>query len=95
MTQQNRLFCFGLGYSCKALASALAGQGFAVAGTTRSEEKRQNLTAHGIDAYLFTGNAPLADAIKALSGITHLVISIPPSEAGDVVLNLHGDDVRA
>src|SRR5262245_29349724 len=34
-----KLFCFGLGYSALALAEALLAEGWAVAGTVRSQEK--------------------------------------------------------
>ena len=36
-SDDQKLFCFGLGYSAKALAAVLCEQGWQVAGTTRSE----------------------------------------------------------
>ncbi len=88
-----KFFCFGLGYSALALAEMLAGEGWAIAGTCRSPEKRDALTAKGWDISLFDGVAPMDRA--ALSGVTHLLSSIPPGEAGDSVLALHEEDIAA
>lgn len=88
-----RLFCFGLGYSALALAARLQGEGWSVAGTCRSESKRDELAARGIAAHLFDRARPLADPAAALSGVTHLLISVPPDEAGDPVLDAHRRDL--
>ncbi len=90
-----RLFCFGLGYVARALAGALGPQGWAVAGTCRSEDKRRALEAGGIEAFLFDGEAPLADARAALAGTTQLVVSLPPGAGGDAALAHHARDVAA
>jgi nucleoside-diphosphate-sugar epimerase len=81
-----RLFCFGLGYSAEVLARRLAGQGWRIAGTCRSEERRAELAAAEIGAWLFDRARPLADA--ALDGTTHLLSSVPPDDHGDPVLDL-------
>ncbi len=80
-----RLFCFGLGFSARALADRLLGAGWSVAGTTRSAEKVAELRAAGIDAWLFDREHPLDPA--ALSGTTHLLVSIAPDDQGDPVLD--------
>jgi nucleoside-diphosphate-sugar epimerase len=90
-----RLFCFGLGYSALALARDLMKEGWSVAGTTRSEEKRSALEAEGIEAHLFSREQPLADARTALLDVTHVVTSIAPDESGDPVLGCHEKDLRA
>ena len=85
------LFCFGLGYSAGFLARDLAGEGWRVAGTSRSG-------AAGADRFplhRFARSAPLADAAAALAGTTHLLISVPPDEAGDPVLAEHAGDIAA
>ncbi|ABS61825.1 NAD-dependent epimerase/dehydratase [Parvibaculum lavamentivorans DS-1] len=89
-----RLFCFGMGFSARVFASRLAGRGFAVAGTCRSEEKAARLREAGIEAFLFDSGLPLRDAEQALDGTTHLLISTPPAEAGDPVLAAHRDALR-
>jgi len=87
-----RLFCFGLGYVAKALARELQAEGWTVAGTTRSAEKKGALEAEGIEVHLFERDRPL-DAAAALAGTTHVVTSIAPDEAGDPVLARHADDL--
>lgn len=84
-----RLFCFGLGYSARALARELLAEGWQVAGTTRSEQKRAALAAEGFEMQLFDRHQPLADANTALADTTHLLISIGPDEQGDPVLDHH------
>lgn len=86
-----RLFCFGLGFSAQALAARLKSQGFAIAGTCRSEAKAEELRSEGIEAHLFAGNKPLDPS--ALTGTTHLLLSVPPDESGDPVFFRHGNDI--
>lgn len=90
-----RLFCFGLGYSALALGQAVRAEGWRVAGTCRSEDKRRRLAELGIEAYLFDRKRPLADPGRALAGTTHLLSSVPPDEAGDPVLDRHLPDITA
>jgi nucleoside-diphosphate-sugar epimerase len=84
-----RLFCFGLGYSAVALGRALMAEGWRVAGTTRSEERRAGLAGARFEVHLFARERPLDPAV--LAGTTHLLASIPPDEAGDPVLAHHRD----
>ena len=67
----NNLFCFGFGYSAAHLAAALPAD-WQVAGTVRHEDGRANTHIFG-------------EAID-FSSITHLLVSIPPEEAGDPAL---------
>jgi nucleoside-diphosphate-sugar epimerase len=80
-----RLFCFGFGYSARALARALAAEGWAVAGTYRGDESRDELIAAGFDDL-----CPFEDAGAALAGATHILSSVPPGAEGDPVLARHG-----
>jgi len=88
-----RLFCFGLGYSARALPAALLAEGWSVAGTCRTEEERAALAAQGFDVFLFDRGRPLADTAGALQGATHLLSSVPPDETGDPVIYHHGPDI--
>jgi nucleoside-diphosphate-sugar epimerase len=90
-----RLFCFGLGYSAQALARRLRARGWAVAGTTRSEAAAAPLRAEGYEAFVFERARPLAEPAAALAGTSHLLVSVPPDEAGDPVAELHGPDIAA
>jgi hypothetical protein len=86
-----RLFCFGLGYSASVLAHGLAAEGWSVAGTTRDTASK----AGDIDRFRFDRAHPLAAARDALAGVTHVLISVPPDEAGCPVFDCHGSDLAA
>lgn len=86
-----RLFCFGFGYSARHLAERLARLGWAVAGTAKAPVP----DAAGTPIYPFARGRPLADPAGALAGTTHLLVSVPPDEAGDPVLAEHAGDVLA
>lgn len=92
---ERRLFCFGLGFSAEALVRRLPSGRWRIAGTCRSDGKREALTADGIEAYVFDRDRPLEDAADALAGTTHLLISAPPDREGDAVLRQHRHDIAA
>jgi nucleoside-diphosphate-sugar epimerase len=89
----SHLFCFGFGYSALALARRLITLGWVVTGTCRSAEKATALREAGFSATLFDREQPV-DA-RALDGVTHLLVSVPPDAAGDPVLTRHGNDIAA
>jgi nucleoside-diphosphate-sugar epimerase len=89
------LFCFGFGYSARALARRLMDEGWIISGTCRSEEKRAALAARGIRAFLFDRDRPLLDAPAAFDGVTDILTSIPPDATGDPVLDQHGEVIAA
>jgi nucleoside-diphosphate-sugar epimerase len=95
MTAAPHLFCFGLGYSAGFLARRLLAKGWRVSGTCRGAEKQARLRAEGVAAHLFDRARPLADAGAALAGITHLLSSVPPDEAGDPVLDQQRAEIDA
>ena len=90
-----RLFVFGLGYSARVFADRLRARGWAVAGTTRSEAAAAALRADGFEVAVFDRERPLADPAAALAGTTHLLVSLPPDEAGDPAAEVHGRDIAA
>ncbi|WP_417319888.1 SDR family oxidoreductase [Emcibacter sp.] len=92
---QKKLFCFGLGYTARALISHVAGEDdWTIAGTCRSPDKRDKFARQGIECHLFDGSIPLRNIVDALSGVTHMLISTPPGESrGDPVLACHGNDL--
>ncbi len=89
----NHLFCFGFGFSASTLAARLAPKGWKITGTSRSEAGAGAIRAKGFDAHVFDGSKSLP--LGALDGVTHLVISAPPSDAGDPVLRVMGDEIAA
>ncbi|MGB0577732.1 MAG: SDR family oxidoreductase [Alphaproteobacteria bacterium] len=90
----SHLFCFGFGFTARRLANKLRADGWTVSATARSEDKCVALKAEGIDCQLFDGTVTLAD-LNALERTSHILLSAPPGEEGDPVLNLHRDDLAA
>ncbi|MFC5360247.1 SDR family oxidoreductase [Azospirillum himalayense] len=88
-----RLFVFGLGFTARVFADRLKAEGWRIAATCRGEDKRAALEAQGIEAFLFDRGRPLEDARAALAGTTHLLVSVPPDERGDPVLDQHAMDL--
>jgi nucleoside-diphosphate-sugar epimerase len=82
------LFCFGFGYTARALARRLAAESWTIGGTYRTADKASEV---GIAVEVFDRDHPLSP--KALAGITHLLVSVPPDAAGDPVLAVHGEDI--
>lgn len=87
----NQLFCFGLGFSARALARALPANGWQIKGTHRPSDHRAEPGKY--ETLPFQRGAPLHDT--ALAGTTHLLSSIPPDETGDPVLDMHRRDIAA
>ncbi len=87
------MLVFGFGYSARALAERVAAQGWRLRATTRTPEKADALRGEGIDAHVFDGESPLADAGAALDGVTHILASVPPDADGDPVLRHHAGDI--
>ncbi len=85
------LLSFGHGYSARALTRLLLPEGWAVIGTTRSEEKAETLRGEGVDPLVWPG----ADMTDALARATHLLISAGPDEHGDPVLAQMADKIVA
>lgn len=91
---QKKLFCFGYGYTANYLGHALSEQGdWAIGGTTRESERRDEMRARGINAHLFDYHVPLPDPKLVLDGVTHLLISTPPDDDGDPAFLAHGHDI--
>ena len=89
----SNLFCFGLGYTARALAARLMGRGWRVAGTARSEKNLQSIRDFGGDAMLFDGSSPGPAIAGQLRQSTHVLVSIPPGEEGDAALRHHAGDL--
>jgi len=89
------LFCFGLGYSAGFLARALRADGWRIIGTSRDAESATRLRTEGFEAHRFERGHPLEEARALLGSATHVLSSVPPDEAGDPVLDMHGADLAA
>lgn len=83
-----KLFCFGYGFSARTLAPLLTARGATIVATQRQADA----LPHGVTAIPFDGSAPLPDG--ALDGVTHVVSSVPPDDAGDPVLRHVSGQIR-
>ena len=89
-----KLFCFGYGYTCDYLGHTLQEMGgWQISGTTRDLEKKEELRARGIKAHIFDYEHPLGDPNAILDGVTHILISTPPSDEGDPTYLMHAEDI--
>lgn len=86
------LFIFGLGYSAHQIAARLSAQGWHIAGTSRTSEGCQQLEENGWQAFVFDGERGNASVAEALKTASHILLSIPPGQAGDPAY-LHFSDV--
>ena len=85
-----RLVIVGFGYSARAIAQAL-GPLEHLSVTARSVEKVAALQAEGFDAVRFDGKEVEPAFEQALLGATHLLMSAPPDEEGDPLINAAED----
>jgi len=90
-----RLFAFGLGYSARALARRLMADGWAIAGTCRSEDTAASLGDEGIEAVVFDPASGTIPPATILDGATHVLSSISPDADGDPALVHFGDALAA
>lgn len=86
---KSNLFCFGLGFTARALAKKIIAQEWGVSGTCRSIEKKDS----DFTVFPFDGTNTTNEIDEALSKATHLLVSIPPQLSGDVVLQLFGSKI--
>jgi nucleoside-diphosphate-sugar epimerase len=92
------VFFFGMGFSSLATARAIhdiVAADVPVAGTTRTDDGIEALADSPYRMHLFDGTSPGTTRGADLHKATHVVLSIPPSEAGDPALNLHRGDLDA
>ncbi|PPR14817.1 MAG: hypothetical protein CFH42_00579 [Alphaproteobacteria bacterium MarineAlpha12_Bin1] len=90
MPNPQTLFCFGFGYTAKALSNTILSKGWSVRGTTRHKIDQDVSNAK---MFFFDRDKPLTNPDKALKGITHLLVSIPPDSIGDPVIDHHKIDL--
>lgn len=88
-----RLFVFGLGYAALRFAQRLLGEGWEIAGTTRSPARAAELRATGVEAFAFDRAGNDAGIADALTSASHLLISVPPDERGDPTLDKFAADI--
>ncbi len=85
------LLSFGHGFSARALSRLLIPEGWRVIGTVRSEERRAEIEAEGIEGVIWPG----ADMAPFLDEATHILTSVAPDDGGDPVLREWRDAIAA
>lgn len=90
-----KLFCFGYGYVADHLAKTLKASDpeWSITGTTTERDKLLALRETDMTAYLFSDKTPFNDPIFAMGGATHILISTPPNDDGDIVFKTHARDI--
>jgi nucleoside-diphosphate-sugar epimerase len=87
------LLCFGLGYSAEHFVAAY-GDGFErIFGTVRGVERAAVLNTHlsgRLKAIIFDGTSATPELEAAIGKADRLLVSVPPHEAGDLVLAAFG-----
>lgn len=92
------VFFFGMGYSALATARAIhrnVDPDIPISGTTRSLDNVETFADAAYRLHVFDGVTPGETLGEDLRRATHVIVSIPPGEAGDPVLNLHRDTLDA
>jgi nucleoside-diphosphate-sugar epimerase len=93
-----KLFIFGAGYSSLTFVDHIKGEGHTISGTTRDEDKIEELRQAGIRPFLFDGEHGNDEIEHELGQTTHLLISIAPprdakGDAVDPVLQVFGKTI--
>jgi nucleoside-diphosphate-sugar epimerase len=88
-----RLFILGLGYSARHFVRNHGGSFSHLAGTVRDPAQRGALA--GIEVYAFSGGRPSREMVEQIRDSDMLLVSIPPSSAGDPAIAAIGDALAA
>ena len=90
-----KLLCFGLGFSARASVERLRTRLERVWGTTRQDAAPRRPAPSGVTMIAFGGATRSRAAAEALAEADYVLVSIPPGDDGDPVLNHFRDDLAA
>jgi nucleoside-diphosphate-sugar epimerase len=88
------LICFGLGYSADHYVAAFGQKFDRISGTVRDAERAATLNAdrtQRLTAIVFDGKVATAELRAAIGAADHALVSVPPDENGDPVLDACSD----
>ena len=85
MAEHKHMLFLGYGFCAETLVPHLQARGFALSATCRDGQKARHLKEQGMTPLLLA-NAPVDAA--ALAGVTHVLVSAPPTLAGEQLLPL-------
>ena len=84
----NHLLCFGFGFSARALAARLDRREWKISATSRDAAGIAAIEAQGFQGL------PFDKTLRIAADVTHLLISAPPGEQGDPVLQLFEEQLQ-
>ena len=84
----NHLLCFGFGFSAHTFVARLDKRAWKISATSRDAEGIAEIDAQGFRGLLFD------KALQIAPDVTHLLISAPPGEHGDPVLQLFEEQLQ-
>src|SRR5436190_9225801 len=84
----NHLLCFGFGFSARTLTARLDRRLWKVSATSRNAKGIAEIETQGFHGLLFDSTLQIAP------DVTHLLISAPPGENGDPVLQLFEEQLQ-
>ena len=93
------LVCVGLGYCARHYVAEFGGRFDRIIGTTRSAENAAALAARpfskrSVEMLVFDGKSASPDVASAIRTADALLISSAPTETGDPLLSVLGDELR-
>ncbi len=88
------LIIFGFGYTAQVCATLLVKSGDDLTVTVQTIKKRDALEEGGIKAHCFNSTSFELELCKKIIHATHVIVSVPPDENGDPVLNCFLKDIE-
>lgn len=88
MAAPGRFVCFGFGYAALRLAALLAQHKWVCAGALTNDTNKEMLSKVNLNPLTF-GQVP------DMSGVTHILLSVPPTAEGDPMMRMYGEVIAA
>jgi nucleoside-diphosphate-sugar epimerase len=85
----SHLLCFGFGFSARTLSARLKALGWKISATSRTPEGIVKISDSGGTGCLFNGRFEIP------KDVSHVLLSAPPGDDGDPVLQLFADQLKA
>jgi len=87
---KKKLLSFGHGYSAEALEKVLDPNTWEISATTRTADKAKKIAERNVKTFIW----PSDDISGEIRSATHILISIPPNEFGDIVLKSYSKLIK-
>ena len=87
----NTLLSIGHGFTAREFGNYIQTRGWTVIGTTRSQEKAEEIKSLGVQPVIWPGS----DLTDAIASATHILVSASPTAEGDQFLNAYKDTLKS